>query len=85
MSELDIDLMQRIAEFTEAWPSSLWGPAHIVLEDLNLDDRNILSCIRDLQTYDEYPSGEPFDEEERAATIKFLSSLLDIDESDRCP
>lgn len=38
----------RINAFTDKWPGSRFGPAHIVVEDNNLEDSHLLYCIREL-------------------------------------
>ena len=36
----------RIDAFVATWPESPYGPAHIVLDDANLDDESLDYCIR---------------------------------------
>lgn len=76
------EVQAKINVFLEQYPKTEWGPAHNVLSDYNLEDHYIWSVIRDLADFDDI-SDEDY--QERLATLKFLVSLFDIPEDDRCP
>lgn len=70
----------KINAFIDKWPGSSYGPAHIVLDDDNLDDDDILFCIKNCQKWIKNNEGN---KEEIEATIIFLLELLRIPEDDR--
>jgi len=87
----------KIDNFIEEWPDSCWGPAHIVLEDLNTEDVFLDWCIGLCESVLDHSKAKADDVEmlvklnwyenhslaEIADTIKFLRNLRSIPEADR--
>lgn len=80
--------------FTDEWPDSEWGPAHIVLSDFNLGDDSIKSSrelIDKALKNREVDFGQPWGivdysnhtDDELIATDEFLVKLLEIPEVER--
>ena len=83
------EAIRYIEAFEEMWPFAPFGPAHIVVADLNLEDSNILYCAglcvetlrkRGLGSGVEYSE---FSDDELRNTAIFLLSLMVIPEDDR--
>jgi hypothetical protein len=72
-------LVMRCSEFVAKWPGSEFGPAHLVLEDSNFDDRCILYCVR---TAFKELARKPNDPE-LVATLVFLLKLSEEPEGNR--
>ena len=83
-------VIDRIAEFVARYPGALWGPAHIVLEDKNLDSGYVEGCLQDTVntlvirsglcvrklTIDDHHLYPDHSLEELAATADFLAQML---------
>ena len=39
-------IYDRVMSLCKKWPSAPWGPAHIVIEDGNVEDSDIDFCVR---------------------------------------
>lgn len=69
----------RCSEFIAKWPGSEFGPAHIVLDDSNFDDRSILFCLREAFKELARAPNDP----QLVATLVFLLKLSEDPEEDR--
>jgi hypothetical protein len=88
-----------IEDFTDEWPRSEFGPAHIVLADWNIEDSHIKWCImlidvimsgdasklnkREKEMMEVVDWWRDHDIEEFIATKEFLLKLLEIPEEKR--
>lgn len=70
--------------FLEKWPSSDYGPAHIVIADNNYEDENIQWCLDNIDN-PEYLHDRDWQPGERQATIDMLQELLSWPLSFRIP
>ena len=71
-------------DFARRWPRAAYGPAHIVIDDNNVDDGSLNWC---LDNWDKYAGDEKERVERTAeyeATKAFLRELLTWPESERC-
>ena len=73
-----VDIERLLEEFAEAWPLSPWGPAHILIEDYNIDDAS-LAAVRGWVIAESSPEYEA----ERAATLELLDVIAAIPERER--
>lgn len=77
--------------FLDKWPGSNYGPSHIVTEDYNFSDSNILYCIVETYKYlkedqnviKSYAFIPKRSNDELVATLDFLIELAAIPERDR--
>lgn len=74
-----------IDAFAALWPGSNFGPAHILIEDGNVDDDQIDFCIKSTQAEldGKGDSQERRSKAELLATLAFLDCLKQIPEDDR--
>lgn len=70
------EVRARIDEFLRSWPAAEFGPAHIILSDLNLEDYWFPSIRIELAT-----QGNA----EALATLTLLDWIQAVPEDDRCP
>jgi len=87
---LSQETYDKIEEFCDRWDSAEFGPAHILLSDCNVDDDDILFCLKQTELVKQgdadwlsgpwYQSQEPGELE---ATITFLNELLQVQEDIR--
>jgi hypothetical protein len=75
--------MRKIDEFSERWPESPYGPAHIVIDDYNAADGHVRFCLTRLAHYDRADYASDHSPEELAATKELLEWLLTIPEDER--
>jgi hypothetical protein len=73
-------ILERIDRFVAAHPGAPTGPAHVVVDDLNLGNHNIDACLARIERRD---FGRRLDERELQATWHFLKGLRDIPEGER--
>jgi hypothetical protein len=74
------ETLGKIDAFTEAFLNAAFGPAHIVLDDINVDDESIQFCLDLCRRWIANKRG---DKAEIEATIKFLEELLKVPEDIR--
>jgi hypothetical protein len=70
---------KEIDEFYEKWPSSEFGPGHLVIADQNTDDYCVLFCMR--ETWDRLRND--LTNQELLATMDFLAHIAKIPEKER--
>ena len=72
----------KINRFTDLYPDSEFGPAHIVLSDYNIDDENIKWCLEFIERMLVYEDDyiHPNKISELRATCEHLKILLSIPE-----
>lgn len=78
-------VIQSIQRFTNQFPDSEFGPAHVVLSDYNIDDECIKSCLEFIERMLVYEDDyiHPSKLSELKATCAFLEHLLTIPETMR--
>ena len=73
-------IIPHIDDFTEQWPASSYGPAHIVLDDYNLENRFVHFCLEEIESYDPRNYSQEHSPEELEATRELLEWLLTLPE-----
>jgi hypothetical protein len=71
--------LDRIGEFLAKWPASEFGPAHILVSDLNVDNVSLLFCLREAMA----SLGRKPNDPELTATFVFLLNLSETPEEKR--
>lgn len=75
------ETQDKIDAFVRQWPGSDYGPAHIALGDINIDDECLNLCLEWVQG--ELDGTSERSRDELLATKAFLQELLAIPEDDR--
>lgn len=71
--------IERIEAFVKQWPGSEYGPACILLDDYNVSNSHVLSCMRAVAK----ELGSKPGDKELTATFVFLLSISEVDEWSR--